>query len=56
MNGSDSFTYKPRYRVIYLVKGRERRSHWIMRASIAETALKTIQAKYGERNAIIYFD
>jgi hypothetical protein len=52
----DTLTYEPRYRVIYLVNGRERRSHWIMRASIAQTALATIQAKYGERSAIIYFD
>lgn len=44
-----------RYRVIYLVNGRERKSAWLNEQR-AEEGLRMMQAKYGERKAIIYID
>ncbi|MFM9881118.1 MAG: hypothetical protein ACKVOO_12000 [Burkholderiaceae bacterium] len=46
----------PRYRVLYLKNGREHRSPWLYREKIAQQGLAMMQAKYGERNAIIYVD
>lgn len=43
-----------RYRVMYLVNGRERKSAWLNEQR-AEVGLRMMQAKYGERNAIIYW-
>lgn len=46
----------PCYRVLYLVNGRERKSAWLYTEERAERGLRMMQAKYGERNAIIYVD
>ena len=43
-------------RVMYLVNGRERRSPWFYRDETTHRAFKLMQAKYGERNCIIYVD
>lgn len=42
--------------VFYLVNGRERRSPWFYRDETAQRALRLMQAKYGQRNAILYQD
>ena len=46
----------PRYRVIYLANGKERKSAWLYQQKRAQRALALMQAKYGRRNAIIYVD
>lgn len=46
----------PRYRVMYLVNGRERKSAWLYNSDHAQRGLRMMQSKYGERNAIIYVD
>lgn len=46
----------PRYRVLYLVNGRERRSAWLYSEDRAQQGRRMMQAKYGVRNAIIYVD
>ncbi len=46
----------PRFRVMYLVNGRERKSAWLYDSARAKRGLGMMQAKYGERNAIIYVD
>lgn len=46
----------PMYCVFYLKNGREHRSPWLYRRDHAQTALELMQAKYGEKNAIIYRD
>lgn len=46
----------PRYRVMYLVNGRERKSAWLYDHDRAKQGLRLMQAKHGERNAIIYVD
>ena len=46
----------PRYRVMYLANGRERKSAWLYNNDHARKGLRMMQAKYGERNAIIYVD
>lgn len=46
----------PRYRVMYLVNGCERKSAWLYNRERAQKGLRLMQAKYGERNAIIYHD
>lgn len=46
----------PRYRVMYLVDRRERQSAWLYNADHARQGLRMMQAKYGQRNAIIYVD
>lgn len=42
--------------VFYLVNGRERRSPWFYRDETARRALALMQAKYGQRNAILFRD
>ncbi|MBP21324.1 MAG: hypothetical protein CL547_03075 [Alcanivorax sp.] len=46
----------PRYKVMYLVDGKERQSAWLYSEAHAQKGLAMMQAKYGERNAIIYVD
>lgn len=46
----------PRYRVMYMANGKERRSAWLYREQNAKQGLALMRAKYGERNAIIYVD
>lgn len=46
----------PRYRVMYLVNGRERKSAWLYNDVNARKGLQMMQAKYGNRKAIIYVD
>lgn len=46
----------PRYCVMYLVNGRERQSAWLYDRDHAHKGLQMMQAKYGDRNAIIYVD
>jgi hypothetical protein len=46
----------PRYRVIYLAHGRERKSAWLYNSDHARAGLQMMQAKYGQRNAVIYVD
>jgi hypothetical protein len=42
--------------VIYRSNGPEKRSPWFYLETRAKTALKLMQAKYGERNAILFRD
>ena len=46
----------PRYCVMYLVNGRERQSAWLYNNDHARRGLHMMQAKSGDRNAIIYVD
>lgn len=46
----------PKYRVLYLKNGKEHCSSWLYRQDHARQGLEMMQAKYGERNAIIYVD
>ena len=46
----------PRYRVMYMVNGRERKSAWLHDRARAGVGLQMMLAKYGERSAIIYVD
>lgn len=46
----------PRYRIMYLVNGRERKSAWLYNSALAQRGLQMMRVKYGERNAIIYVD
>lgn len=46
----------PKYRVMYLKNGREYKSAWLYREEHAVQGLAAMQAKYGNRNAIIYVD
>lgn len=46
----------PRYRVMYMREGKERRSAWLYREDHARRGLEMMRAKYGQRNAIIYVD
>ncbi len=46
----------PRYLVMYLVNGRERRSAWLHNKERAKNGLRLMQAKCGDRNAIILMD
>lgn len=46
----------PRYRIMYLVNGRERESAWLYNRDLAQRGLQMMRVKYGERNAIIYGD
>ncbi len=46
----------PRYKVIYLVNGKEKESAWLYRKEHAQRGLEMMQAKYGKKNAIIYVD
>jgi hypothetical protein len=46
----------PMYRVLYLVNKKEKQSPWLYRLENAKAALAMMQAKYGQRNAIIYVD
>lgn len=46
----------PRYRVMYVANGKERRSAWLYQEQNARQGLALMRAKYGERNAIIYVD
>ena len=46
----------PRYCVMYLVNGRERQSAWLYNNDHARKGLQMMQAKYGNRNSIIYVD
>ena len=46
----------PRYCVMYLANGRERKSAWLYNLDRARKGLQMMQAKYGDRNAIIYVD
>ena len=41
--------------VLYLENGREKRTAWMSRER-AQKAATLMQAKYGERNAIVYVD
>lgn len=45
----------PRFCVLYLKQGQEKRSPW-MTQKRAHKAATLMQAKYGERNAIVYVD
>lgn len=45
----------PQYRVIYLKEGKEKRGAWMSRER-AHKAAEMMQAKYGQRNAIVYVD
>ena len=45
-----------KYRVMYLKNGQEHKSAWLYREEHAAQALAAMQAKYGNRNAIIYVD
>lgn len=42
--------------ILYRSNGPERRSPWFYSEGRARTALKLMQAKHGERNAILYRD
>ncbi len=46
----------PRYCVMYMVNGRERKSAWLYNNDRARKGLQMMQRKYGDRNAIIYVD
>lgn len=46
----------PRFKVMYLVNGKERESPWLYREDHAKRGLAMMQAKYGAKNAIIYVD
>lgn len=46
----------PRYKVMYLVNGKERQSAWLYDEVHAQQGLAMMQAKYGDKNAIIYVD
>ena len=46
----------PRYKVMYLVGGKERQSAWLYDEAHAQQGLAMMKAKYGEKNAIIYVD
>ncbi|GAA5138030.1 hypothetical protein [Alloalcanivorax gelatiniphagus] len=46
----------PRYRIFYLVEGKERQSAWLYDESNARKGLAMMQAKYGKKNAVIYVD
>ncbi|MGQ0727307.1 hypothetical protein [Acidovorax sp.] len=46
----------PRFRVLYLVSGSERKSAWLHSPERAQMGLRMMQTKYGQRNAIIYVD
>lgn len=45
----------PRFCVLYLKQGQEKRSPW-MTQKRANEAAALMRAKYGERNAIVYRD
>ena len=47
--------HAPQYCVMYLKTGKEKRTAWMSRER-AHKALHIMQAKYGERNAIVYMD
>jgi hypothetical protein len=46
----------PRYRILYLENGKEKGSPWLYRNDHARTALRVLQRRVGDRNAIIYVD
>lgn len=46
----------PRYKVMYLVNGKERQSPWLYKEDHAQQGLAMMKAKYGAKNAIIYVD
>lgn len=45
-----------RYRVLYLKDRKEHKTPWFKVRERADIALKLMQQKYGEKNAIIYVD
>ena len=46
----------PRYSVMYLKNGKEHHSAWLYREEHARQGLAMMQAKYGQKNAILYVD
>lgn len=46
----------PRFKVMYLVSGKERQSAWLHSRARAHIALEMMQKKYGPRNCIIVVD
>jgi hypothetical protein len=46
----------PKYRVMYLKNGREYKSAWLYNEERAVQGLRAMQAKYGDRSAIIFVD
>lgn len=45
-----------KYRVIYVVGGKERKSSWLYTEQRAKKAFDLMQAKHGQSSAIIYMD
>lgn len=45
-----------KYTVLYLKDRKEHRTPWFKRRENANVALKLMQQKYGEKNAMIYVD
>jgi hypothetical protein len=46
----------PKYKVMWLVNGKEKKSPWLYKREHAQRALSLVQTKHGIQNAIIYVD
>ncbi len=46
----------PKYKVMWLAKGIEKKSPWLYQREHAQRALSLVQAKHGKQNAIILVD